>query len=158
MSEVRSKFGVQLYTSESPVGDYRCAIAQDLADDLNNHYNKQAETIVQGILNDQIERLVDVMESLSHCCGVDEYTGKDGEMKQKKRKIYEGTVEKAKEYCRVYKDFNLMNDSKLDDAVSQLDLALRGINADMLRESDAARSQVKDEMEDILSKFAPRNA
>ena len=97
------------------------------------------------------------MESLSHCCGVDEYTGKDGEMKQKKRKIYEGTVEKAKEYCRVYKDFNLMNDSKLDDAVSQLDLALRGINADMLRESDAARSQVKDEMEDILSKFAPRS-
>jgi len=157
VSEVRSKFGVTLYTSEIPVGDYRCAIAQDLADDLNNHYNKQAETIVQGILNDQMERLVDVMESLSHCCGVDEYTGKDGETKQKKRKIYEGTVEKAKEYCRVFKDFNLMNDSKLDEAVSQLDVALRGINADMLRESDAARSQVKDEMDDILSKFAPRS-
>jgi len=92
VSEVRSKFGVTLYTSEIPVGDYRCAIAQDLADDLNNHYNKQAETIVQGILNDQVERLVDVMESLSHCCGVDEYLAKDGEMKQKKRKIYEGTV------------------------------------------------------------------
>lgn len=157
VSEVRSKFGVTLYTSEIPVGDYRCAIAQDLADDLNNHYNKQAETIVQGILNDQIERLVDVMQSLSHCCGVDEYMGKDGETKQKKRKIYEGTVEKAKEYCRVFKDFNLMNDSKLDEAVSQLDLALRGVNADMLRDSDAARSQVKDEMDDILSKFAPRN-
>lgn len=157
VSEVRQKFGVTLYTSEIPVGDYRCAIAQDLADDLNNHYNKQAETIVQGILNDQIERLVDVMESLSHCCGVDEYMGKDGETKQKKRKIYEGTVEKAKEYCRVFKDFNLTGDSKLDEAVSQLDLALRGINADMLRESDAARSQVKDEMDDILSKFAPRS-
>ena len=157
VSEVRSKFGVTLYTSEIPVGDYRCAIAQDLADDLNNHYNKQAETIVQGILNDQVERLVDVMESLSHCCGVDEYTGKDGEMKQKKRKIYEGTVEKAKEYCRVYKDFNLTDDAKLSEAINQLDMALRGINADMLRDSDAARSQVKDEMEDILSKFAPRN-
>ena len=156
VSEVRSKFGVQLYTSEIPVGDYRCAIAQDLADDLNNHYNKQAETIVQGILNDQIERLVDVMESLSHCCGVDEYTGKDGEMKQKKRKIYEGTVEKAKEYCRVFKDFNLTNDAKLDAAVTQLDLALRGVNADMLRESDAARSDVKSGVEDILSMFAAR--
>ncbi len=156
VNEVRSKFGVTLYTSEIPVGDYRCAIAQDLADDLNNHYNQQAQTIVQAILNDQVERLVDVMQSLSHCCGVDEYQGKDGETKQKKRKIYEGTVEKAKEYCRVYKEFNLTNDSKLSDAINQLDLALRGVNADMLRDSDAARSQVKDEMEEILSMFAPR--
>lgn len=156
VSEVRSKFGVTLYTSEIPVGDYRCAIAQDLADDLNNHYNKQAETIVQGILNDQIERLTEVMGSIAHCCGVDEYKGTDGEIKQKKRKIYEGTVEKAKEYCRVYKDFNLTNDTKLDEAISQLDIALRGVNADILRESDATRAQVKDEMVDILSRFAPR--
>jgi hypothetical protein len=96
------------------------------------------------------------MESLAHCCDVDEYLGKDGETKQKKRKIYEGTVEKAKEYCRVFKDFNLTNDAKLDAAVSQLDLALRGVNADMLRESDAARSDVKSGVEDILSMFAAR--
>lgn len=157
VAEVRNKFGVTLYTSEIPVGDYRCAIAQDLADDLNNHYNQQAETIVQTILNDQIDRLVDVMESLSHCCDVDEYMGKDGEMKQKRRKIYEGTVEKAKEYCRVYKDFNLTGDAKLSGVISQLELALRGVDADMLRESDAARSQVKDEVDDILSKFMPRS-
>ena len=156
VSEVRSKFGVTLYTSEIPVGDYRCTIAQYLADDLNNHYNKQAQSIVEKILDDQVERLVDVMESLSHCCGVDEYVGKDGEMKQKKRKIYEGTVDKAKEYCRVYKDFNLTNDSKLDEVITRLDMALRGVNADVLRDSDAARSQVKDEVEDIMSMFAPR--
>jgi hypothetical protein len=111
---------------------------------------------VQNILNDQVERLVEVMESLSHCCDVDEYIGKDGESKQKKRKIYEGTVEKAREYCRTFKEFNLTNDAMLDAAVSQLDLALRGVNADMLRESDAARSDVKSSMDDILSMFAAR--
>jgi hypothetical protein len=79
-------------------------------------------------------------------------------MKQKKRKIYEGTVDKAKEYCRVYKDFNLTNDSKLDEVITRLDMTLRGVNADILRDSDAARSQVKDEVEDIMSMFAPRNA
>jgi hypothetical protein len=157
VSEVRSKFGVTLYTSEIPVGDYRCTIAQDLADDLNNHYNKQAQSIVQKILDDQMDRLVDVMESLSHCCGVDEYTAKDGELKQKKRKIYEGTVDKAKEYCRVYKDFNLTDDTRLDEVITRLDVALRGVNADILRDSDAARSQVKEEVEDILSMFAPRS-
>lgn len=153
---VRSKFGVTLYTSEVPVGDYRCAIAQDLAEDLNNHYNRQAETIVQGILNDQVERLVEVMQSLAHCCGYDETTTTDGETKQKKRKIYEGTVEKAKEYCRVYKDFNLTNDDALDAAITQLDLALRGVDADALRDSDAIRTQVKDEVDEILSVFMPR--
>jgi hypothetical protein len=156
VDQVRNKFGVTLYTSEVPVGDYRCSIADDLAEDLNKHYSRQAQTIVQGILSDQVERLVDVMGSLAHCCGYDETTTTDGEQKQKKRKIYEGTVEKAKEYCRLYKDFNLTNDQALDDAVTRLDLALRGVDAEMLRDSDAVRSQVKDEMDDILSKFAPR--
>ncbi len=108
-------------------------------------------------VDDQMERLVDVMESIAHCCGYDETTTSDGEQKQKKRKIYEGTLEKAKEYCRLYKDFNLTNDSGLDQAVTQLELALRGVDAETLRDSDAVRSQVKDEMDDILSKFAPRN-
>jgi hypothetical protein len=157
VSEVRKKFGVHLYTSEIPVGDYRCSIAQDLADDLNNHYNQQAQSIVEGIINDQVKRLTEVMESLAHCCGYDETTTTDGETKQKKRKIYEGTVEKAKEYCRVYKDFNLTNDQMLDSAITQLDLALRGVDADTLRDSDAVRSQVKDEVDDILSMFAPRS-
>jgi hypothetical protein len=158
VSEVRKKFGVHLYTSEIPVGDYRCSIAQDLADDLNNHYNQQAQSIVEGIINDQVKRLTEVMESLAHCCGYDETTTTDGETKQKKRKIYEGTVEKAKEYCRVYKDFNLTNDQMLDSAITQLDLALRGVDADTLRDSEAVRSQVKDEVDDILSMFAPRSA
>jgi hypothetical protein len=127
-----------------------------LAEDLNNHYNRQAQTIVQGILNEQVDRLVEVMQSLSHCCGYDETTTTDGETRQKKRKIYEGTVDKAKEYCRLYKEFNLTSDQALDDAITQLDLALRGVDAETLRDSDAVRSQVKDEMDDILSKFAPR--
>jgi hypothetical protein len=46
----------------------------------------------------------------------------------------------------------------LDEVITRLDMALRGVNADVLRDSDAARSQVKDEVEDIMSMFAPRNA
>jgi hypothetical protein len=45
----------------------------------------------------------------------------------------------------------------LSGVIAQLEMALRGVDADMLRESDAARSQVKDEVDDILSKFMPRN-
>jgi hypothetical protein len=156
VDQVRSKFGVSLFRNEVPLGDFRCQVAQDLADDMQVHYSRQAQQIVDGIMQDQMDRLLDVMQSIAHCCGVDEYLGKDGEMKQKKRKIYEGTIDKAKGLCQSYSQFNLTNDARLTEVVNELNIALRGIDAETLRESDAARSQVKDNVDEILSKFAPR--
>lgn len=158
VEQVRSKFGVSLFRNEVPLGDFRCQVAQDLADDMQAHYSRQAQQIVDSIMQDQMNRLVDVMQSIAHCCGVDEYVGKDGETKQKKRKIYEGTIEKAKGLCQSYSQFNLTGDTKLAEVVNELNMALRGIDADTLRESDAARSHVKDNVDEILSKFAPRTA
>lgn len=157
VDEVRYKFGIKLYRYEVPQADYRCQISQDLAEDMQAHYNRQAQEIVQGIVQEQYDRLADVMESLSHCCGYDEYTGKDGDMRQKKRKIYEGTLAKAKQYCDDYKQFNLTGDNKLTEIVDQLGVTLRGVDADTLRESEATRAQVKDGVDDILAKFAPRS-
>ena len=156
VDQVRGKFGMRLYRNEVPVGDFRCQIAQDLADEMNTHYTKQAQEIVQSILQDQKDRLIDVMQSLTHCCGYDEYKGKDGEIKQKRRKIYEGTLEKAKEYCADYKGFNLTGDDELLQIVDELGVALRGVDADSLRESDAIRSTVKENVDEILQRFAPR--
>lgn len=156
VDQVRNKFGMRLFRYEVPVGDFRCQISQDLADEMQQHYTRQAQEIVQGILQDQKDRLIDVMQSLTHCCGYDEYKGKDGETKQKKRKIYEGTIDKAKEYCNDFKSFNLTGDTELFSVIDELSIALRGVDADMLRESDATRHSVKESVDDILSRFAPR--
>ena len=77
----------------------------------------------------------------------------DGEMKSKKRKIYESTIEKAREYCKTFKDFNLGNSELLEQASISLEKALDGVSADDIRESDAVRNHVKDEVDSILSKF-----
>lgn len=156
VDEVRGKFGIRLYRYEVPLGDFRCQISQDLAEEMNTHYSKQAEEIVKSILQDQKDRLIDVMQSLTHCCGYDEYKGKDGEIKQKRRKIYEGTLEKAKEYCADFRGFNLTGDNELLQVVDQLGIALRGVDADSLRESDATRSAVKESVDEILQRFAPK--
>jgi hypothetical protein len=58
----------------------------------------------------------------------------------------------------VYKEFNLTNDTDLEDARAKLEMALRGVTVDVLREGDVSRVQVKDAVDDILSKFAPRVA
>jgi len=148
--QVRGKFGLNLYVSEVPMNDFRCGIAQDIAEDLFNTYSKQTEDIINSIQSQQAERFIEVMESISHCCGVDDL----GNDKTKKRKIYEGTIQKAKDYCETFKGFNLSNNSALEEARASLEKALFDVSAEDIRESDAIRESVKESVDDILSKFS----
>jgi len=152
VEEVRSKFGVRLYVSEVPKHDFRCAIAQDIAEDLHSQYQAQVDNIIQNVAKEQAERLSDVLNSLSHCCGYDEVE-KDGEVKTKKRKIYDTTVEKAKELAKQIQQFNLTGDDRLTDAACKLEEALTGMSAERIRDSEAARHKVKNEVDEIMDKF-----
>jgi hypothetical protein len=150
--QVHAKFSLNLYVSEVPMNDFRCGIANDIADDLFTTYKKQAQTIIESIAQEQSERMVEVMQSISHCCGVDE-SEVNGETRTKRRKIYDTTIQKALEMCESFKRFNLKNDSGLEDARASLEKVLRGVKAEDIRDSDAVRHQVKEGIDDILSKF-----
>ena len=157
VDEVRSKFGCKLYVSEVPEQDFRCQVSQDLAKELKQSYKRQAERIVQDVLHQQTERITDVMESIAHCCGTQEITTKDGGTATKKRKIYDTTIEKAKELCRVYKEFQpLDNDEsrRLLEVVDRLSHTLQGVDSEVLRVNDNVRETVKNNVEDILEKFS----
>jgi len=151
-----SKFGVQLFVAEVPMSDFRCGIAADIADDLFATYSQQAQEIVSHVLVEQQTRFIGVMESISHCCGVDEIGVDDntGETKTKKRKIYDTTIQKAKEMCDTFKGFNLSGDPELEQARASLERALSGVTAEDIRESDAVRHSVKEDIDDILGKFS----
>ena len=155
--QVRAKFGVRLYVSEVPTQDWRVTINEDIASDLKQQYEKQANEIVTGILNEQVGRLVEVMRSIEHCCGVNTVISQsasgEGEVKTKNRKIYDTTIDKAKELCALYKDFNLTNNAELEEVVGLLSNSLDGVNAEILRESGAMRAKVQDDVSKILSKF-----
>jgi len=153
--ELEHRFAMQLYVSEVPMSDWRCGIAADIAEDLFATYSKQAEDIVANVMREQQSRFIEVMQSISHCCGVDE-TGVDdntGETKIKKRKIYDSTIQKAKEMCETFKAFNLTDDPALEEARASLEVALAGVDAELIRDSDAVRSNVKEDVDSILSKF-----
>jgi hypothetical protein len=105
---------------------------------------------------EQQSRFLEVMKSISHCCGVDE-TGVDdntGETKTKKRKIYDTTILKAKEMCDTFKGFNLSGNAELEQARASLEKALSGVTAEDIRESDAVRHAVKEDIDSILGKFS----
>ena len=156
VDELRVKFGVELYVSEVPMNDFRCGIANDIADDLFDTYSRQAENIVTEVMLAQKSRFIEVMKSISHCCGYDELGVDDntGETKVKKRKIYDTTLLKAKEMCETFKGFNLNDDPELEEARAMLERALADVNAEDIRESDAVRCSVKEDVDSILSKFS----
>lgn len=156
VDQIKDKFRIRLYVAEVPTSDYRCSIAEDLAEDLKLTYQKQInDEIVPQVMADIASQFTEVMESISHCCGYDEYQpdGQGGEVKTKKRKIYEGTIEKARALCETFRGFNLTNDAELAKASESLKNVLNGVDADTLRESDAVRESVKSGVDDILSKF-----
>lgn len=156
VSELRHKFGVELYVSEVPMNDFRCGIANEIADDLFETYSRQAENIVTEVVLAQKTRFIEVMQSISHCCGYDEIGVDDntGETKTRKRKIYDTTIQKALEMCETFKGFNLSNDSELEEARASLEKALSNVSANDIRESDAVRESVKEDIDSILSKFS----
>ena len=155
VDQIKDKFRIRLYVAEVPQSDYRCAIAQDLAEDLKTTYQKQVnDEIVPQVMADIANQFMEVMESISHCCGVDETSSStDGEVKTKKRKIYETTVDKAKDLCSTFRSFNLTNDEELAKASVSLEKVLGNVSAEDIRESDAVRESVKKGVDDILSKF-----
>ena len=155
MAQIANKFRIRLYVSEVPTSDFRSAVAQDLADDLKLTFEKQVnDEIVPQVMSEIASQFMEVMESISHCCGVDEISSSsDGEVKTKKRKIYEGTVEKARALCETFRGFNLTNDSEMATMSESLKNVLNGVDAEDLRESDAVRESVKSGVDDILTKF-----
>jgi hypothetical protein len=153
VSELKRKFSVDLIQSEVPTGDFRCAIAQDLLDDMSTHYNRQAKRMVEQILAKQSEQLVDVMKSISYCCEIETTVDSNGEIKVRRRKLYDSTLDRARELCDTFREFNLVSDPKLEEARASLEVLLSGIEIEKLRNSDTQRVVIKEGIDDILSKF-----
>lgn len=150
--EVRSKFRIIVQTMNIPEGDYRVTIADDLAEDLKRNYEQQTRDIIKDIHDKQNEQLVKVLQSFSHCCD-SETVMEDGEVKVKRRKMYESTLTDALELCDTFSKFNLTQDPRLEDARTELLKILDGVTIDQLRSSDTKRIVVKEGVDDILKKF-----
>jgi hypothetical protein len=150
--QVRHKFSINLYRSEVPTGDFRCSIATDLADDLSTHYERQARELVERILTRQQEQLIEIMQTIKTNCAT-ETVSENGEIKIKRKKLYESTLNRAHELIDTFKEFNLSQDNKLEQARAEFARLMDGVTIDRLRDSDTMRVVVQEGIDDILSKF-----
>lgn len=152
-ADVRNKFRIKLHVSQVPANDFRSGgIASALAEDLKLHYERQTQEIINGVMNDASERLIEIAERLKNACTEPEA---DDDGKVKRKKIYDTTVNQAKEICETLKAFNLTNNDSMYEAVRELSSALDGVSVEELRESAYTRKEVHDSIDSMLSKFKP---
>ena len=149
---VRSKFRIKLFVTTVPQNDFRSNISSVIAEDLKNHYERQVGEIIDNVMVDASERFMEIASRISNAC-TESTPDEDGKVKRKK--IYDTTITQAKEICTTLKEFNLTNNQELETARQRLEQALRDVTVDDLRESSYVRSVVKNDVDDILSKFAP---
>lgn len=151
---LRGRFYMKLFITAVPQSDFRSAISTEIADDLKNHYESQVNSVVHEMMDDIRKQLVTYATKLRDAC-TEVQADTDGKVKRKK--IYESTVEQTKAMVGLLDKFNITHDPALEDARRQLEQTLSGVSLETLRESAYARSEVKDGLDDILSKFAPLN-
>jgi hypothetical protein len=151
---LRGSFNMYMNILDVPTGDFRSAVAGDLADDLHKHYERNANDKFNEVLNHMGGELVEVMTSISRCCDVETVVDKNGDVKVRRKKLYDSTIEKALKYCDMFKKMNVTGNVELEDARANLEKLLTGVNISALKESVSLRGQVKDEVDSILSKFS----
>jgi hypothetical protein len=72
-----------------------------------------------------------------------------------KRKIFrDSLIDNAVEIAGLLKTFNITGDVRMDEMRKQLEEALRGVDADQLRDSDMLREQTKRKVNAMLDKFS----
>lgn len=150
VDEMRNRFRINLYITDVPTGDFRNAIANDIAEDLKQHYQKETNDKIQEIMRDASVRLVDFIKRIANSCREVE---PDANGKVRRPKVYETTLQQAKEHCNLLKDFNLTNDQRLEEMRVDLLNTIENITAEDIRDSDATRAHVKSEVDKIMSKF-----
>ena len=150
VDEMRNRFRINLYVTDVPTGDFRNAIANDIAEDLKQHYQKETNDKVQEIMRDASLRLVEFIKRIANSC---RDTAPDSNGKARRPKVYETTLQQAKEHCNLLKDFNLTNDPKLEEMRIDLLNTIENVTAQDIRDSDATRAHVKSEVDKIMSKF-----
>tara|TARA_R110002126_G_scaffold219164_1_gene364715 strand:+ start:210 stop:1151 length:942 start_codon:yes stop_codon:yes gene_type:complete len=150
---LRQKFKMRLYVAEVPSHDFRCQVSQDTADDLRVEYQQQANDIVNKVLTQQKVRIVDFLSRLSSNIDEDEKVDKNGNTIYKKKPIKRKLVNEIRDWVKTTKDFNPSNDSNLSNVANDIEKVMSGVSTDLLRDSDSTRAEVKQGIDDILSKF-----
>ncbi len=148
--DITGKFGFRYAFSPLPVsGDFRVDINEQGLTELRTHYESVMTERATAMMKDAWDRLYDVLSRMSERLADDVVDG------EPKRKIFrDSLVDNAIDVCKLLKHFNTTGDTRLEAMRQQLEDAMRGVDAQSLRDSDVLREQTKNKVDALLDKFS----
>lgn len=155
IEELMHRFTMKKFITEVPQSDFRASISSVIAEDLKNHYESQVNSVVQQMMDDMKGQLVSHAMRLRNSC---EEAHSDEGKKVKRKRIYESTFDNVRSMVSLLDKFNITKDPELEDARRKLEATLQDMSLDDLRDSAAARAEVRDGLGDILEMFGALGA
>jgi hypothetical protein len=148
--DITGKFGFRYAFSPLPVsGDFRVDINEQGLTELRTHYEGVMTERTTTMMKDAWDRLYDVLSRMSERLADDVVDG------EPKRRIFrDSLVDNAIDVCKLLKHFNTTGDTRLEAMRQQLEDAMRGVDAQSLRDSDVLREQTKNKVDALLDKFS----
>ena len=145
--EHRFNFNVN-YMPVPASGDFRVDIGNDAQEELRKKLSSLADERVDYAMKDIKGRLLEHLKRMSDRLSIDYVSGE-----AKPRKFHDSLLDGAHDLCDLASSLNIINDPQLDDARKALKKAIGGIDVKDLRKDVGARTDVKTQVDDILSKF-----
>jgi hypothetical protein len=145
--EHRFRFSVN-YMPVPSSGDFRVDIGNDAQEELRKKLSALADERVEHAMKDIKTRLLDHLKRMSDRLTVDYVSGE-----AVPRKFHDSLLEGAHDLCEMAQSLNVINDHQLSDARKALLKAIGNVDVKDLRKDIGARTEVKTQVDDILSKF-----
>ena len=147
IDELRSKFGFRLVFTPLPAsGDFRLDVPAQALEEMRADYDKAFNTRVEQAMREPWERLYKVLSDMSAKLT-------DDETSEVKKRYHETLITNATEMVGMLKHMNITNDPKLEEARAALEVSIRGIDIDDIKDSAVVRNDVKTNVDAILKNY-----
>jgi hypothetical protein len=145
--EHRFRFNVN-YMPVPSSGDFRVDIGNDAQEELRKKLSALADERVEYAMRDIKSRLLEHLKRMSDRLTIDYVQGE-----AKPRVFHDSLLDGAHDLCEMVQSLNVTNDAQLSDARKALLKAIGNVDVKDLRKDVGARTEVKTQVDDILSKF-----
>lgn len=146
VADVARRFKFNFEFSPVPsAGDFRVDIPNEAMDKIRAQFSYSTDNKTNAAVLSLTERLLETVHTLRDRC--------TAPSEGPRPRLYEATLENAKELCDIAKGLNMFDDPDIEDMRVQLMHSLEGVDIYTLRSSDNLRDKVRNDMQEILNKF-----
>ena len=145
VSDIRNFNEIIFQQMPFPKNNYIVRLHEELMEDLRNGMDNYSKKLVVNTSISQLKTFADILRRFIDSCGYNE----DG----KRKRIVQTTFDCIAQQANKLKNFNVTNDSTINELIKKIDESLKGIDPEVLRNDDSARDDTANSLKNTLDLF-----